>query len=253
MSNARRTRNYRRNRKWRYSRLIRNRSSVAQAGQIKALSTRINRVYRSIRPSTDVWYHDAVSQEFNNSALNSVYKTYDLGITSFKDHNGNAFAWNGARDYCKVINATVYGTIEYRDNYDSQNVAAGQQRTASIRILLLQRLQAGNSGIEYTKILNPVNSGSQYEIQTMSPLANGMSAYMRVLSDKTYFMSNQEPNKKLYINARKCLNLRQTTADSSFEQGCFCMYIITSGLHWDSNYTQRITLNWGMKIATQHD
>lgn len=243
-------RSYRRNRKYnrrfRYSRLIRNRSSIAQAGQIKALSSRINRVYRRLKPDTNVFYTDSFTKVFDNSASANTYYCSDVTSAEFKNQQGQAFQFS-IGDSRKLYNVRFYGNFEYVDNYVVQP-QVDHQRTCMARIIIAQRIQGSANKAVITDIAKIESSGAGYELNCLKPLKDNVTDYVRILYDKAYTFSDQTPIRSFNINLRKLLPWRFSSGDT-YHYGSFVFMVITAGLHWDTTYTQELKFNWGAKLA----
>lgn len=246
-----RRKSYRRGNKrysrWRYGRLIRNRSSTAQAGQIAALNKRVNGVYRKLKPDTQIWYSDYKNYIFNNSALSSVYSFTEIGPKNFHDAANHSMVFTNG-DSHKIYNARIFGTIEYSDNYVS-NPAIDHQRTCSFRVIVAQRLQSGTSSIDPSSILQVAQAGPGYELQAVAPLRDNCTATVRILTDRHYTFSDQYPVRNFSISLNKLRPFRCTSDNGEYPQGDIIVYFVSAGLHWDSVYSQQLNVNWGMKLA----
>lgn len=247
---AYRRRGYRRSRRaakrWRYGRLIRNRSSIAQAGQIKALSTRINRVYRKLKPDTNVFSTEAFTKVFDNSVFANTTYCSDLTSTSFKDAQNLTFKFT-LGDSRKLYNVRFFGNFEYTDNYVVQP-QVDHQRTCMARILIAQRIQGSANKAVLNDIIKLDSFGAGYELNCLRPLRDNVTDYVKILYDKAYTFSDQRPIRSFNINLRKLLPWRFGSNDT-YHYGSFVFIVITSGLHWDSTYTQKLNFNYGVKLA----
>lgn len=247
---AYRRRGYRRARRaskrWRYGRLIRNRSSIAQAGQIKALSSRINRVYKKLKPDTNVYYTDSFTKVFDNSVSSNTYFSSDLTADRFKSQLGQAFELV-AGDTRRLYNVRFYGNFEYMDNYVVQP-QVDHQRTCMARIIIAQRIQGSANKAVVTDIAKIESSGAGYELNCLKPLKDNVTDYVKILYDKVYTFSDQRPIRTFNINLRKVLPWRGSSGDA-YHYGSFVFIVITAGLHWDTTYTQELKFNYGVKLA----
>lgn len=240
----RRNRKY--NRRFRYSRLIRNRSSISQAGQIASLNKRINGVYRKLKPDTTIWYTDSFTKVFDNSVSANTYFSSDLTADRFKNLLGGSFEYT-AGDTRKLYNARFFGNFEYMDNYVVQP-QVDHQRTCMARIIIAQRIQGSANKAVITDIAKIESSGAGYELNCLKPLKDNVTDYVRILYDRSYTFSDQRPIRSFNINLRKLLPWRFSSGDA-YHYGSFVFMVITAGLHWDATYTQELKFNFGVKLA----
>nr|QTE03337.1 MAG: capsid protein [Cygnus atratus CRESS-DNA-virus sp.] len=247
---AYRRRSYRRGRRaakrWRYGRLIRNRSSIAQAGQIKALSSRINRVYKKLKPDTNVWYTDSFTKVFDNSVISNTYYVSDLYSSVFKSQSGTNFGYSTG-DTRRLYNVRFFGNFEYEDNYVVQP-QIDHQRTCMARIIIAQRIQGSANKAVVGDIVNIESSGAGYELNCLKPLKDNVTDYVKILYDKAYTFSDQRPIRAFNINLRKILPWRFSSGDT-YHYGSFVFIVVTAGLHWDTTYVQKLKLNYSVKLA----
>lgn len=243
-------RSYRRNRKYnrrfRYSRLIRNRSSIAQAGQIKALSSRINRVYRRLKPDTNVYVTAGDSLFFDNSAFANTYYMKNLTIGDFAGGGGPGMIPKEGLSL-KLYNCRFFGTFEYTDTF-IQQAAIDHQRSCMTRIIIAQRIQGSANQPVIGDIIDLSNAGPEYELNAIKPLRDNVTTYMKILYDRAYTLSDQQPIKTFNINLRKILPFRFGNNDAS-HYGSFVFIIVTAGLHWDASYHQQVKCSWASKLA----
>lgn len=243
-------RGYRRNRKYnrrfRYSRLIRNRSSISQAGQIASLNKRINGVYRKLKPDTNVFTTDSFTKVFDNSVYSNTYYSSDITCLQFKNQQGQTFDFT-LGDTRKLYNVRFFGNFEYTDNYVVQP-QIDHQRTCMARIIIAQRIQGTANKAVINDIVNLDNTGAGYELNCLKPLKDNVTDYVRILYDRAYTFSDQRPIRTFNINLRKLLPWRFSTGDN-YHYGSFVFIVVTAGLHWDATYTQELKFNYGVKMA----
>nr|QTE03438.1 MAG: capsid protein [Syrmaticus ellioti CRESS-DNA-virus sp.] len=237
-------RRYNRGRRWRYSRLIRNRSSIAQAGQIKALSRRISKLAKSSKSDTYTFYTPSNSRVFNNSAVNNISYTYST-FGAWETSGGQQLVVPSGVTI-PIYNCKLFGVIEYADNYDN-HVAIDHQRTCSMRIVVVQTKTSNSEDLDINDVLVYNSTGPAYELNTVRNLRDNVTSRVKVLADRTYMLSNQEPFKRINIDMRKLLPIRQS--NETFHSGEITVLFVTSGLHWDTSYQQQLTASWGLKMA----
>lgn len=240
-------RRYRRNRRTLSTRNIwANRGSRAQAAQISALKRRVRAVSRACRPEVKIWNSDAVSTTFDNSALannhqlNPVFRTLDVGTAE-----GQMIG-----DQVRIKSVSMYGTLEYYNNsatqYHDSEPAGG-----FIRFIYFQT-KAINVAPVVSEILKVDSSGAGYEINVEKPLVNGFNAQFRVLGDYKYAL-NPTRNHVLFkhrlpIKFKNSL-LKIAPVAQEIAMNSIYVLIVTSGLHWDTNFTESITANRQVKVA----
>lgn len=242
-----RRRSSRRNRVLRSSNVYRRTSAKSQARQIVALNKKVSRVYKSLRPDTQVYYTQAFTRDFNNSAAANVIYSTQLVASNFSDSDGKVFALDPG-DSRRLYNLRLSGTIEYADTFPG-DVAIDHQRTCSIRVILCQSIRGASAQLSPDSILQVFSSGASYELNTVRPLRDNVTSYVKVLYDKSYVMSDQTPIRMLRWNFRKLLPWRRDAVDGNYHYGSFFLYVVTAGLHWDSNYSQQLKFSYMMKLA----
>ena len=240
-------RTYRRNRRTLSTRNIwANRSSRSQAAQISALKRRVRAVSRACRPEVKIWNSDAVSTTFDNSALannhqlNPVFRTLDVGTAE-----GQMIG-----DQVRIKSVCMYGTLEYYNNsatqYHDSEPAGG-----FIRFIYFQT-KAINVAPVVSEILDVSSSGAGYEINCEKPLINGFSAQFRVLGDYKYAMNPTRNHilfkHRLPIKFKNSL-LKIPPVSQEIAMNSIYVLIVTSGLHWDTNFTESISANRQVKVA----
>lgn len=221
------------------------RSSKAQAKQIYALRKRVSAIARANRPETYIKYstHQYV---FNNSALTNTNWGIACSIPK-ASLNGNVG---------RMLNFIFKGNFEYADNY-ALNPAVDHQRTCSVRIIIMQS-KIPNNGYSSTDYLELGTSGVDYELNAYKPFKSGTSSKFKILCDKTYTLSDQHPIQPFTVNLKRIGNMvyemntiqdEDSTVLNTQPKGSLHIQVITSGLHWDSTYSQQITMNSFIKYA----
>lgn len=244
---ARRYRRRRGRRTLRSSNVYRRTSAKSQARQIVALNKKVSRMYRSLRPDTQVYVTNPIVHVFNNSSVAGVSYSSQYTASTFRDADGVLFALDPG-DTRRLYNLRLHGTIEYSDNYPDI-AAVDHQRTCSIRVVLCQSVRSASSALSPDSVLQVVTSGDGYELNTVRPLRDNVTSYVKVLYDKSYMMSDQSPIRMVKWNFRKLLSWRRDAIDGNYHYGSFFILITTAGLHWDSSYSQQLKFSYMMKLA----
>lgn len=245
-------RRYRRSRRYgrktlRSSNIYTRTSAKSQARQIVALNRRVSRVYKSLRPDTNVYLTDAQSIVFTNSSTGTVYNMTTFTSNSFKDASGTALP-SLPGDSRKLYNMRLFGNVEYSDDY-VQTSAVDHQRTCSFRVIIGQYIRTASSAVSQNSILEISRTGTGYELNAVRPLRDNVTSYVKILLDRPYSMSDQSPIRQLRYNFRKLLPFRTDAVDGNYHYGSFFVLLVTAGLHWDSSYSQQIKANYGLKLA----
>ena len=231
---------YRKRRVLAKSNIFSRKSASAQAKQINALRKRISYVYRRTRPETQ---RKQISGKytFKNDAFAD---TYDLnrpiaGISNSSNLHG---AW------ANLYNYNWRAIFEYSDNYNI-DVAVDHQRSCSFRVLIWQAIKSGDSQMNIGDVLLNSASSTDYELNTIRPLREGVSSVAKILCDRTYTISNANPIKRVNVNIRRLLNLHKEPSQA-YPRGDIYVAVVTSGLHWDSTFNQQLDYAWVSDINT---
>lgn len=217
------------------------RSSKSQANQIYALNKKVNAIARANRPDTHILTSDPITQEFTNSSLATVHKSYSSGLTP----NGN---------YCRLLSFKISGTFEYGDNKEAFP-GIEVPRAGTIRLVIWQSLASKASANVQSMIdlIEISNTGSGYELNTMRPFKDGVSSYVKILYDKTYTVSSEYPVRPFKVQLNKLMPMKMQTGDKG-PRGAVYFGFVTSGLHYAAaSYNEHITCNFISKIAYNDD
>ena len=222
---------YRKRRVLAKSNIYARKSASAQARQISALNKRISRVYRMVRPEAQ---RDQTSESwiFKNDTFADTYNSKRLTRQTI----------SMVGNWTNLHSVNIRGLFEYSDNYQI-DAAVDHQRCCSARLLVWQAVKCGGSAMSVTDILMLSGSGSNYELNTIRPLKNGVTSIAKILYDKTVLISNASPIKRFRINLKRLLNLHKES-DQSYPRGDIYFAVVTSGLYWDSTYNQQIKVTW---------
>lgn len=235
-----RRRGYRRSRRALSNRTIFSKKGAkSQAKQIASLRNRINRVYKATRKEIRN-SQETYNKTFTNSALSSVYDTFALTDDFMSGQ------------WTKLRGLSINGILEYGDNR-AEYPGVDFTRSGSVRLIVYQNIQSKNTGSGVDYIANIANTGVDYELNTTRPLKDGVSAFVKILYDRTYTLSDQVPQRRVKIYLKRLLNLHKETGDVN-ARGKISVGIITSGLHWASGgYTEQITASLVAKQVYTED
>lgn len=217
------------------------RSSKSQANQIYSLNKKVNAIARANRPDTHILKSDPVTQEFTNSSLATIHKSFASGLTP-------------TGTYARLLDFKISGTFEYGDNKEAFP-GIEVPRAGTIRLVIWQSLSSKASGSVQSieNLIDVSNTGAGYELNTMRSFKDGVTAYVKILYDRTYTVSSQYPVRPFKVQLKKLMPLRIETGDSA-PRGQIYFGFVTSGLHWASaSYNEHITCNFVTKIAYNDD
>lgn len=217
------------------------RSSKSQANQIYSLNKKVNAIARANRPDTHLLVSDPVTQEFTNSSLATIHKSFSSGLTP----TGN---------YARLLDFKISGTFEYGDNKEAFP-GIEVPRAGTIRLVIWQSLSSKASGSVQVmdSLLDISNTGAGYELNTMRPFKEGVTAYVKILYDRVYTVSAEYPVRPFKVHVNKLMPMRLETGDSR-PRGEIYFGFVTSGLHWASaSYSEHITCNFITKLAYNDD
>ena len=231
---------YRRSRVLSSRRIWSRTSARSQAAQINALKKKINRVQRNLRKEVQIKTCDDYSKTFTNSALSSVWDTIEMPVDFMQG------------EWTRLKGFSLRGVIEYGDN---RNAYPGVDftRSGSVRIIVYQLLESSSSARPASALVDVQATGTGYELNTTRPLKPGTSSIVRILCDKRYNVSDQQPQKIVKLSFKKLLALHKRASDSN-PRGQLFVGIFTSGLHWTTGgYTEQVTVSLAPKIAYYED
>lgn len=230
----------------RYSRLSNrriygSRSARSQASQIAALRNRMNRYMAANRP--EIKQHVASSDSFSltSSASSESYFRWKVTMPSQGTDANERIG-----DKIKFKNINIFGYFEYFNNqgayHDSESAGS------PVRVIVLQDLTSPvNSYAPDIDDLLAVSSfsGQKYSLRAVSPFKPGISELYNVLYDGRFnlTLANNQHNMDINIHKLKDMEWVQDTPQNIF------VYVIPSGLHWDTNYTETVHGYVGAKIA----
>lgn len=220
----------------------------SQANQIAALRNRVNRIARSHRPEVKLMYRE-YGNVFNNSSTSAASWSQNIYVPKNKI-DGNVIQYKTFR---------LCGNLEYTDTFVT-SPAIDHQRTCTMRIIVYQVRSTSNGAAPAPEdILEVSASGLGYELNAYKPFKAGAGRVVKILSNRVITLSDQQPIKRFDINIRRGL-INQTflmnsetdledTVQLSVPRGAFGVMMVSSGLHWDSSYSQQVKMNCFTKLA----
>lgn len=231
----------------------------AQAGQILALRRRVSRISRRIRPDIKVFQSGVTSITFTNSALsNTSGGKWFIGGLGQGTNDSQRVA-----DKIYVKNLQWTSVFEYSNDFDSTTVPL-EAIGGTVRVVILQ----ARTGEQYDVAPNPAslitnytNAGVGYNLNTVSPLVNGITKTWNVLRDFRFKLDENNPIRQFRMNIpikyRTIRYAGNTAAGDSLatttpDHGVF-IFVCASGLHYDSDHTEQIMMTQAVKMAYTDD
>lgn len=192
------------------------RSSKSQAIQIHALNKKVNAIARRNRPDTHLAVSDPVSRQFTNESLATVSQSYSSGLLP-------------TGQYCRLLDFTISGTFEYGDNKEAYP-GVEVPRAGSIRLVIWQSLASKEASAvqKISSLIDVSGTGAGYELNTMRPFKEGVTAYVKILYDRTYTVSDQYPVRPFRVHIKNLLPMRLEVGDSQ-PRGQVYYGFVTSG------------------------
>lgn len=242
---ARRRRYYRRTLSTRNI-LIR-RSSKAQAAQIRALNSKVNKVMKQCRPETKVCIGDPIDQEFTNSIFDGIFSQYPA-----------PYLVAGVDD-TERIGSCVNRQDIYKLSFDYMQVESGSTRTSGdgggVRVILLRFKIAASPGVSVSldQVLRDYESSqgwltSNYHNIQNYPLAHNIGADFIVDCDQLVTLTKSNCRKQIIV---KTPWYKSTYDDATSDSPCnhSILVLISYGLLTDSSVDKSIRISGYRKVV----
>lgn len=246
-------RTYRRAYKRRYrrsrlskTRVLTNTSAKSQALQINALNTKMNNMYRKLRPEFKSYYITPVQHTFNNEVLDTTWIMFYIVDESLLSIGTSNSTMTG--DYVYIMPSYLQLTIEYYNNL-GQMMHQTEPLGASIRFIVL-RTKSNMKLDNFTPddILSHFgNTGADYELNTVTPLKTGITERFAILADKTYTLTPYHSHVYSRIKFRGG-SFRKNNQNDFIGKGAIFCVAVTSGLHWDADMKEYLQLSFSAKV-----
>lgn len=194
-------------------------SARAQARQIYALARRISAIQRRTRPEIVTIQRTASAVNFETSAGNARWLDGSQGTlsTSFvvpplgpnTDSSYGSATTPVPNNFARLLSFTLYGDLRY-NAYVNTNIPF------TLRIVVIQTLSTRSDNLSETDIFtgNNTNSSSDFAM-VYGPLQTGLARTAKVLSDKRYTLSYQQPSVTIKTRLRYLLNYYRDTTSST--------------------------------------
>lgn len=231
------------------------RSARSQANQIYALRRRIARIGRQLRPDVKQSTIGPFSKTFtNNATANTWYSTW-FGII------GNGTADNArVGDKVSLRSSTIYASFEYANNFTAEPVTV-EAKGCTVRVIVLQARTATGYGEDLADpsaiVHGYTNTGAQYDLNTVSPLKEGITKTWAVLRDMRFRLSEDNPVKQLVLRLKpkwRTLRYESTSPEGGGDpvnhpNHGFFVFVCVSGLHWFSSVSEQVSMSIQSKYA----
>lgn len=234
-----RRRFYRRKRLTLSTRNIYSRTSArSQASQIAALRRRVSKVYRATKPEKKVLNVAPASGYFSSESGGSTYHTFN-----------NLPVDKGTEDYQRIGNKiyrrdTWYFTLEYFNNSDT-GYHNSESSGVQLRIVcgMWKVPHNGGNGASPTDLITGyAGTGAGYTISSIAPLVTNITETCRIFSDRKFTMTTTQNQKFIKVSTPwySCRFDDLNHPSSEYWSNHSWVCLMCSGLHWDSNFTERI-------------
>lgn len=224
-----------------------NRSARSQASQIAALRRRISNVARAQRPEIKQVFSSNFTDVFTNQALSNVYTLRLMSPEMSKGTEDNQFIGDAYR----MKSFKVFGTLEYFNN-KGETMHTSEPAGGFVRFIYFQTKTVNVAPVISELITVSSGGGTAYELNCTRPLVRGVTAQYRVLGDYKYtltpFTSHRHFVHNLPIKYKSSL-IRQAFLNNEYPQNVIWCVVVTSGLHWDQDYTETIQAHYCAKVA----
>ena len=213
----------------------------SQARQIYALKRRVSAMNKQLRPEIKTNYIQATSWNLSSDQLTNTYKSFvvDMPAQGTADNERTG-------DMINVKNLQLNFTFEYYNNsqtgyHDSESAGA------PVRIIIGQFKTGNISGPpEIAGVLEEYGTtGAAYTNQVISPLRKSQTEFSRILKDMRFTLTTDRNQKVLRINVRP----RNYRINANGYTNKIWVMVVSSGLHFDSNFAENIAATFSYKLA----
>ncbi|UPW41738.1 capsid protein [Peromfec virus RodF5_42] len=245
-----RNRRYRKryNRRLSKSNILLNKGSRSQAKQILALNRKVNRVYRATKPEIKFAITSPIQHQYTSAALSSVYTRHIMPLPSPQSSTDTGM--DG--DKCSMKSFVIRGYAEY---YNSSDTGYHNSESAGciIRIIAVQPKQANFNvaDITLTDLLQDYgDSSTGYTALSYSPFKRGTTTNYRILMDYKTKLTTNNNQKLLSLNVPlgRYRDLRYNVSQQNWAN-VVIYFVAVSGLHYDSNFTEYVTITHTPKMV----
>lgn len=204
-----------------------------QARQIYALRKRVSAISQRFRPEVKTTIVKYDGFDLDSSAYSSSYSVYTAPLPETGGDEAHRIG-----DFIKVKNLNFYISMEYYNNspngyHDSESAGS------PVRIIVVQSKHP--LAATYQPALNVLlrqsgYTGEDYTLRSVSPYNRGVNEDWTILYDKGFYLTTAKNQLSLTIQTKP--SDMQWNADSQTLNSY--IFIVPSGLHHDTNFTEHI-------------
>ncbi|UPW41441.1 capsid protein [Dipodfec virus UA23Rod_5718] len=244
------------------ARIYGNRSARAQSYQIAKINRTLHTYMKRNRPEIRVMFR-TVDKTFTNNMFsnNFDYFTLQPWQGSYNGGNDDVAGDELQGNYCRCKGLTFKGVFEYGDNSESESVSASHyhDKSAGFRVVLAQRRDTSpivgtDPAVSVQDVFQVSTSVTSSDTNLVVPLASGITAEYKILTSRTYTVSKYHPIKQVRIKIpeSRCIGFTKAKSlgsSTTNPRGQFFVFILTCGLHYDTDYASAIAFHGMLKIA----
>lgn len=231
-----------------------NKSARSQASQIAALRKRVNTVAKFQRPEIKTYNPAPTRHIFSNSLLSDVYQLFQL----YNMPESGTGDDQVIGDTYRLKSVAHYGIIEYFNSkgqmmHDTEPLGGFirfiyfQQKTVNVAPVIGELITVVQGNIS-----SPTADQIGYELNCSRPLTPGVTNQYRILGDYKYKLTPTRSHinfkHRLPIKYKNSL-VRRAFHEREYAQNTVWLVIVTSGLHYDQDLTEKIEVTRSCKIA----
>lgn len=196
---------------------------------------------RRLRPEVKTLYHAAEKFNLSSDQLTNTYKSWVIDMPVLGTGEGERIG-----DVISLKNIQLNFTFEYY-NTSATGYHDSESAGCPIRIVVGQFKTGFDSAAPQIQgVLEEYgNTGAAYTNQILSPLKRSQTEFSRILMDKKFTMTITRNQRIMRLNVRPRnyrINYNQSTNK-------VWIMVISSGLHFDSNYAENLACTISYKMA----
>lgn len=219
-------------------------SARSQSYQIAALRSRVSRLNRKVKPEKKTFTSSPSTLPLSSEAGGQVAITIAPPIIP---QGASPNQRVGEKIYRRD---TYYISLEYFNNSSTgfhDTESSGVQCRYIIgryRTNVNTTLVPGGSEL----ISQYATSGSAYTISAIQPLKDGITTRYKIFKDKTFYMEVNRNQKMLKVKTPWYVDRYYSDSGTNTDKHSF-FFILASGLHWDTNFTETIPVTYNCKTV----
>lgn len=216
-------------------------SAKNQANQIYSLKRRISAMNKKIRPEIKTHYWNAVSWNMSSDQLTNTYKSFVVDMPTAGTADDQRLG-----DIINIKNLQLNFTFEYYNNSDT-GYHGSESSGCPVRIIIGQFKSGAQTTVpEIAGVLEEYgNSGAAYTNQVVSPLRKSQTEFSRILKDIRFTLTSDRNQRVMRINVRP----RNYRINYNNATNKVWIMVVSSGLHYDSDFAENIAATLSYKLA----